>query len=264
MLNIVPDLRDALHMVHPDVSITQNAAEQLNACINYVAGMVLHQARLVSSYDMTSSGLVPSSRRCDARAIQTGVRVVLPTELAKFAVSEGTKAVTIMSANGPEDEIRRLRVDIDASSEFLLDACKNIDRGTAIYFTAVIDYLLAEILELAGNSARDRRSNMISIRDLQMATSNDVELQKMLAKWSWMGGGVLPNIHRVLLPDAMDELDEDEDDDEGLPAFPLEPVLTQDYARSIRMPSRKKAKRVGSKKVKRVSRKKSKRVSRRR
>ena len=97
-----------------------------------------------------------------------------------------------------------------------------------------------------------------------MATSNDVELQKMLAKWSWMGGGVLPNIHRVLLPDAMDELDEDEDDDEGLPAFPLEPVLTQDYARSIRMPSRKKAKRVGSKKVKRVSRKKSKRVSRRR
>ena len=258
VLNILSDVPSVLHTVHPDTQISQNAAEQLNACINYVAGTILNQAKLVSSYDMTSKGLTPSSRLCDARAIQAGVRITLPSELGKYAVSEGTKSVTIMYANGPEDALRRLKLNIDSVSEFLLNTCKKIDRGTAMYFTAALEYLMAEILELAGNSARDRSSDMIDIRDLKLATENDEELSAMLAKWNWMGGGVLPNIHRSLLPDVYDDTDEHED----LTVPPSEPVLTQEYIQSRATPPRKKSKRVSRKKSKRVSRKKSKRRGR--
>ena len=122
-----------------------------------------------------------------------------------------------------------------------------------MYFTAVLEYLLTEILELSGNSAADRSSDKIDIRDLQIATDNDSELASMLAKWNWMGGGVLPNIHRVLLPDSYDGASEDED----LPSSPREPLLTQEYIRSrntTRTKSRKKSRKKNRKKSKRRSR----------
>lgn len=46
---------------------------------------------------------------------------------------------------------------------------------------AVMEYLTAEILELAGNSSRDRRRTRIQGRDIQLAVRNDEELNKLFA-----------------------------------------------------------------------------------
>ena len=72
--------------------------------------------------------------------------------------------------------------------------------GAPVYLAAVLEYLCAEILELAGNAARDNKKTRIVPRHIQLAVRNDEELNKLLGSVAIAGGGVLPNIHANLLP----------------------------------------------------------------
>lgn len=56
------------------------------------------------------------------------------------------------------------------------------------------------MLELAGNAARDNKKSRIIPRHLLLAIRNDDELGKLLHGVTIANGGVLPNIHSVLLP----------------------------------------------------------------
>ena len=72
--------------------------------------------------------------------------------------------------------------------------------GAPVYLAAVLEYLCAEILELAGNAARDNKKSRIVPRHITLAVKNDEELNKLLGGVTIASGGVLPNIHAVLLP----------------------------------------------------------------
>ncbi|CAA3033184.1 histone H2AX-like [Olea europaea subsp. europaea] len=77
---------------------------------------------------------------------------------------------------------------------------ERVGSGSPVYLSAVLEYLAAELLELAGNAARDNKKNRIIPRHIQLAVRNDEELSKLLGSVTIAKGGVLPNIHQTLLP----------------------------------------------------------------
>jgi len=77
---------------------------------------------------------------------------------------------------------------------------KRISSGAAVYMAATLEYLCAEVLELAGNAAKEHRKTRIVPRYIQLAIRNDEELSKLLSQVTIASGGVLPNVHNVLLP----------------------------------------------------------------
>lgn len=71
--------------------------------------------------------------------------------------------------------------------------------GAPIYQAAVMEYLSAEILELAGNAARDNKRSRITPRHILLAVANDEELNKLLKNVTIPQGGVMPHILPELL-----------------------------------------------------------------
>lgn len=77
---------------------------------------------------------------------------------------------------------------------------ERIGTGSSVYLAAVLEYLCAEILELAGNASRDNKKHRIAPRHILLAVKNDEELNKLLAGVTISEGGVIPNIQASLLP----------------------------------------------------------------
>merc|ERR1712070_995152 len=75
-----------LKQVHPDTGISKKSMSIMNSFINDVFERIASEAGRLGKYN--------SKATLSSREIQTAVRLVLPSELAKHAVSEGTKAVT--------------------------------------------------------------------------------------------------------------------------------------------------------------------------
>ena len=75
-----------LKQVHPDTGISRRAMGIMNSFINDIFEKVATESGRLCRYNKKAT--------LSSREIQTAVRLVLPGELAKHAVSEGTKAVT--------------------------------------------------------------------------------------------------------------------------------------------------------------------------
>ncbi|TFK76398.1 histone-fold-containing protein [Pluteus cervinus] len=79
-----------LRQVHPDTGISNKAMAILNSFVNDIFERIATEASKLAAYSKKST--------ISSREIQTSVRLILPGELAKHAISEGTKSVTKFSA----------------------------------------------------------------------------------------------------------------------------------------------------------------------
>ncbi|KAI5826332.1 histone-fold-containing protein, partial [Schizophyllum commune Tattone D] len=75
-----------LKQVHPDTGISNKAMAILNSFVNDIFERIATEASKLAAYSKKST--------ISSREIQTSVRLILPGELAKHAISEGTKSVT--------------------------------------------------------------------------------------------------------------------------------------------------------------------------
>lgn len=191
-----------LKQVHPDTGMTASAMVIMN---DYVLD-VFHQIMKEAIVLLELSG----KNTMTAREIQTGVRFSLPGELAKHAVSEGTKAVTkFCSSPAPKNNGKVQSKSAKAGLVFPVGKIHTlmktkypgrIAQGAPIYLAAVMEYMVAEVLELSGNAARDNRKMRIIPRHIMLAIKNDEELWRFCQTITFAGGGVLPHIHARLLP----------------------------------------------------------------
>ncbi|CAF0779186.1 unnamed protein product [Brachionus calyciflorus] len=77
---------EVLKQVHPDTGVSSKAMSIMNSFVNDIFERIASEASKLSTHNGRST--------ISSREIQTAVRLLLPGELAKHAVSEGTKAVT--------------------------------------------------------------------------------------------------------------------------------------------------------------------------
>jgi histone H3/H4 len=75
-----------MKQVHPDTGISSKAMSIMNSFVNDIFERIAAESSRLAHYNKRST--------ITSREIQTAVRLLLPGELAKHAVSEGTKAVT--------------------------------------------------------------------------------------------------------------------------------------------------------------------------
>jgi histone H2B len=83
-------LFSVLKQVHPDTGISNKAMAILNSFVNDIFERIAGEASRLASYSKKST--------ISSREIQTSVRLILPGELSKHAISEGTKSVTKFSS----------------------------------------------------------------------------------------------------------------------------------------------------------------------
>ena len=188
-----------LKQVHPDTGITTKSMKIHDSMAYELMEQIATEAATLAELNKRST--------ISSREIQTAVRLVLPGELAKHSVSEGTKAVTKYTSTNSKQlkgnsAKAGLQFPVGRIHRLLKTGnfAKRIGARAPVYLAGVIEYLIAEVMELAGNAARDDKKTRITPRHILRAIRNDEELNKLLADVTIPSGGVLPNIHANLLP----------------------------------------------------------------
>jgi histone H2B len=208
-----------LKQVHPENGITKKALQQLNSMLSIIAEEFYLRCRKMTIHI--------DKKTISSREVQSVTRLLLPDELAKHAVSEGTKAITKCNAyitedgmepynsqtvNGKKIKRRAEMREYKAGITFSVSKCEkflrgrgssklNVGAGASVYLAAVLEYLAAEILELAGNACRDSgRVNLIT-RHIFLAIVNDEELSLLMRilNIEFANSGVQEIIHEGLV-----------------------------------------------------------------
>merc|ERR1712188_63586 len=129
-------------------------------------------------------------------SIMVGISLFYQTSIASRGLATSRKQVVSKSAKaGLQFPVGRLTRYLRAGRY-----ASRVGAGAPVYIAAVLEYVTAELLELAGNAARDYKKNRITPRHIQLAICTDDEIHKLLSGVTIAGGGVLPRIQTVLLP----------------------------------------------------------------
>jgi len=168
-------IRKVLKQVHPDTNISKDTVFQTNTILNLIANKVASESLKLCRIDKKTTVSV--------RHVQQAIRILLPGELTKHASSELAKAITRASSHRPmttNRENAELQFPPTRVGRFMTDHSGRTGVDSKIALAAILEYLSAEMLELAGNMANDLRKLTVTTRHLFLAINNDKELSKLV------------------------------------------------------------------------------------
>lgn len=193
-------IKKVAKQVHPDAGLTSSTVQFLGAVARH---LVKDLVSLTNTARLNAKHITLTTRD-----VQTATRLYFPGELAKHAVSEGTKAVSKYGTSaggsaaaraGLQFSPARIRTEMKTYSASKGCACR-ISAGAPVYMAAVVEYIMAELLELGGTAARANKAVQITTRHIRLAVLNDEELNKLFKNVVFPNTTVLPAIHKSLIP----------------------------------------------------------------
>lgn len=173
-----------------------------------VSSLLLDLAKRVCAQATQLCEIYPPRLTMRSVDIQTSIRMVLGGELRDHAIAEGTKAVVKFCADKANREPGHARSQssragltfpVSFFKKLLLKSGLRVGNTAGVYLASCMEYIAAEVLELAGNASRDNMRVRIIPRHIMLALRNDKELNELFPGHI-ASGGVLPNIHPALLP----------------------------------------------------------------
>jgi len=191
--------------IHPNVRINNKAITHMNNIIKCLGNEIADKAFNIF-YDNKRKTITSVD-------IQTATRLVLSRDIAKYATDEGIKACTKFYATLQDYKSKGgerissanragLLLSVPRVKRLFLERLKcNIGQGAPVYLTAILEYVITDILELAGNVCISNRRTRITPRNIMIAVCNDTELSKTFdnAKIELSDTGVIPHINKSLL-----------------------------------------------------------------
>merc|ERR1712170_105784 len=76
---------------------------------------------------------------------------------------------------------------------------RRVSLSASVYLSAVLEYIMAELLEITGIVANDYAATRLTSRHLKLALNRDSELQALFNNCIFRGSGVVPNINTAIL-----------------------------------------------------------------
>lgn len=200
------------------IRISSNAKTQINSFINCLAKHIAEKASFISNSSMTNSSNKveqqnsKKSHTITLKDITSTCKIILGGEFIGYGNRNATKALNLYKTKkNTGTKLEKISRNKKASlilsiskTETILRTyhCGNIAELTPIYLAAILEYIIAEILDLSVNAVRDSRKHTISSKHLLLVIQNDYALERLLRKINWtiVGGGVIPYIAYSLLP----------------------------------------------------------------
>ena len=172
--------------------MSKNALYQLNQLVNLLGKAIVEKAHFLNSKELQAR----TKKTISSREIQSAVRLILPGLLAKHAVTVGVKGVTkFATVNDDSNRVERqtmqekagLKFSVSRTTKFFEKYNTRIGKSAPVYLAAVLEYIIAELLDLC--------KDIISSRQLKLAIEKDDELKRLCKTLCFdLGdGGVLPN-----------------------------------------------------------------------
>ena len=195
-----------LKQVHPEIQINRKSMQVMGNIVDDIFNRLGKTASDVSKLN--------KNKFIKARDVNTAVRLLLSGELGKHALSETTKAVGNFKSWTPSKPTKKNEktkpTPMLAKAQLQFNPCKvgrqmkkqglapRIFKSAWVAQAAALEYMVAEIIELAGNCATENKSKTIKPRWIQLAICNDEELAKFFKNSTISRGGVVPHVHDVL------------------------------------------------------------------
>lgn len=184
-------IHKVLKQVHPDTRISHESLALMNFIVNFLCVKIAHKAVMLVNplnYESKKKTTTTAKKTISSRDIQAAVRLLLEGELPKHAVSSGTKAVTKYTSFHPKSEKPTTAAE-KAGLQFSVSRTSNLLRRNislrvgetaSVYLAAVLEYICAEILELAGNNSKDHKMKTIMPRHMKEIVVEDKELHRLM------------------------------------------------------------------------------------
>jgi histone H3/H4 len=190
-----------LKQVSPKNGITSNSKQQLNSILCKIAEII--------SQNISKLTIISKKKTVSEKEVINSIKIILSGQLADKAIEEGVRAV---------ERFKNDKYPVKGSSRqdksgiiFPPSIAEKFLRNFGYYkvmvtslapicLAAALEYLTAEILELASGFTGSKHVRL-TIRDLEMAVRNDIELNELFNKQNitFLGGGSIPYIHPSLL-----------------------------------------------------------------